>query len=476
MALRLAGIILLAVGFTSSCSNDVDVKRAGLEAKSTACLDNQVYNEEAKACLAADGSDDKNQQNGQALNCDAANHLVADAAGKSCVCEDKYALDAKTGKCTANTGCVRVQSAGLDPNASMQGTPPACQCNTGYIPMTKELQASAATDSCVPTSTPKVQNYQALIMMAGQSNMEGNLDFPLTLGIFEDATAQDKSTMKDRIETRLNTWYQTYQEGYASYAYAPEVSTLEASALTAMAAKGEIEKLQAANSMARCTNDPITKPAVPLMYRNDPDNSDNCGSPFGLELKMGLDLAKVFFEPLTIVKIAEGGTTLNEDWTSPTAAQTRGSTQGYMFTRLASAISLLKTSGASIHPDCAKTDLKPCTWKAFVWFQGENDVFDTEAAKNYEANLKALISDVRTLFNDANFPVVVVQIGFWASTLSKEGTKIHAAQKSVAASDSHIRLVTTDDLSRYYHYDPAAQLIIGERVAQAIGDLYKTTP
>ena len=137
---------------------------------------------------------------------------------------------------------------------------------------------------------------------------------------------------------------------------------------------------------------------------------------------------------------------------------------GPLYTQLRSRIQSLSLAPASVNPSC-KT--QACRWSAFVWFQGENDSFDSANGLSYEQNLKNLIADVRSEVGAPTLPVVIVQIGTWAQSMAF-GKNVAAAQSSVVSADKHARIVTTSDLSGFYHYDSAAQLIIGERVAQAV--------
>ena len=98
--------------------------------------------------------------------------------------------------------------------------------------------------------------------------------------------------------------------------------------------------------------------------------------------------------------------------------------------------------------------------------KGENDAFSKPFATAYEKNLAALIDDVRAAIGNPVLPVVIVQIGYWASTLAY-GREVIEAQAKYVASDPRSILVRTMDLSRYYHFDPASYLVIGSRMARA---------
>ena len=149
-----------------------------------------------------------------------------------------------------------------------------------------------------------------------------------------------------------------------------------------------------------------------------------------------------------------------------------GGTTGYLYSQLRTRIQSLKLDPASVNPSC-KT--RACRWFAFVWFQGEadsdgNPEKSSANADAYEQNLKNLIADVHKEVGSPTLPVVIVQTGAWAQGLSY-GKIVAAAQTSVVNADKYTRIVTTSDLSKFYHYDPAAQLIIGERVALAVQSL-----
>ena len=71
----------------------------------------------------------------------------------------------------------------------------------------------------------------------------------------------------------------------------------------------------------------------------------------------------------------------------------------------------------------------------------------------------------------------IVQIGSWAQSLNYgKGVAVSNAQTAVVKADKYARIVNTADLNGFYHYDPAAQLIIGERVALAVQSLLAAAP
>jgi hypothetical protein len=297
-------------------------------------------------------------------------------------------------------------------------------------------------------------------LFAGQSNMQGNVDKQLFSNIFSIIhSGHGIKTIQPEVEETLNNWYQTYSNGYAKYAYSPEVSQKEAGELVALRKQGYLgasyhrKQRNRQNAFCTSTNDPAK-----------PITSEACGNPFGPEYMFGRVMS--LSSPFTVLKVAEGGTSLSTDWISPSAAS--NGRPGPMFEQLVTRIKSLVNNSTSVHKACANEN---CYFKAFVWFQGENDCFEEGTATSYASNLKGFISDVRAAIGDPNIPVVIVQLGYWATTLSF-GPLVMRAQEEFVQQTQNTILVRTSDLSRYFHFDPAAQIIIGQRIARAVQMLH----
>lgn len=310
-------------------------------------------------------------------------------------------------------------------------------------------------------STAVAQTQQMPIyLFAGQSNMQGNVDPILFHDLLRILDSNKKP--KDKInglEKRLNNWYLYANNGYARYAYSPDVSEMEAQRMLEMKKQGLITATfpnPPKNNVAFCTcTDQAAKPMA-----------DNCGNPFGPELLFSRKIANATHKPFTVVKVVEGGTSLAHDWISPSAANGH---PGPMYIKLTDRITSLKQAPDTIHAHC-KLSGNACKFKAFVWFQGESDCFDKSSADAYSSNLEHFIADVRTALGDPNFPVIIVQVGYWPKTLPF-GPIVMQAQADFVNKTPNTALVTTVDLSQFFHFDPAAQLIIGERVANSVSKL-----
>jgi len=122
------------------------------------------------------------------------------------------------------------------------------------------------------------------------------------------------------------------------------------------------------------------------------------------------------------------------------------------------------------------------TLEAFVWFQGENDSFADLNKENYLNNLTQFVADVRQeiygtsskFSSPSDIPVIIIELGYWIQGVDMA---VIEAQRAFVANDSKAELVNSgtgtmdENLTAFYHYDAASQLIIGNRVALAMADL-----
>ncbi len=322
------------------------------------------------------------------------------------------------------------------------------------------------------TSTEAVLTQELpMFLMAGQSNMEGNIDDTLFKQLLADL-ATPTTDIKARLKERIRYWHLGSDgRAYPNYGYSDKMADLEASELMRLNAAGLVgANLTKPNPKIFCGwNDrAITQ------LRVSADEKTRCGNLFGPELVLGEALSKAGYSNTSLIKVAVGGTTLHADWRSPSAGGTPSSKD--LYAKLRTRIQSLKDMPASVNPSCAN---RSCKWSALVWFQGENDAQVAEGA-DYEKNLKNFIADVRKDAGLPTLPVVIVQIGTWGQSFKVNnvatGIAVADAQTKVVKEDQFARIVTTSDLSGFYHYDPAAQLIIGDRVAQAVQSLLVAAP
>lgn len=347
---------------------------------------------------------------------------------------------------------------------------------TGATSATLAITSALAADhgarysAVVTNSTGAVTSNEAVLtqelpmfLMAGQSNMEGNAEASLfKLILPELASGANTDTIRTNLAEHIRAWH-LVPGANRGYGYSATVATFEANELIRLNAAGLVgANLTTPNTKVLCGWN--ATPVAPLAFSMTPTR---CGGP-GPELVFGHALSKAGYSSSSLIKIAHGGTNLYINWRSPQS----GGTVGPLYTELRTRIQSLKSDPASVNPSCTT---QTCKWSAFIWFQGENDVFDEANGLSYEQNLKNFIADVRSDVGSPTLPVVIVQIGSWAQSM-KFGKNVATAQTNVVNADKHARIVTTSDLSGYYHYDSASQLIMGERVSLAVKSLLAAAP
>jgi Carbohydrate esterase, sialic acid-specific acetylesterase len=311
--------------------------------------------------------------------------------------------------------------------------------------------ATLSVEPEIPKAVDDGCDSLPMFLLAGQSNMEGNVNTELFTSLLAELGKGSDDDLQERLLAALNYWYFEVDDGYASYGWSDEMADLQTAELIAYRDQGLMgADLTAPHADTYCSfNDtPVDRLAV------------NCGYPFGPELMLGHARAAAGHRPTSLVKVARGGSTLFTDWLSPSS----GGEVGADYVLLQERIASFAKSPAGVHPACAAEE---CHWGAFIWFQGENDSFEQSHAATYESNLRNLLADVRAEVGDPELPVIIVQTGSWAQSLYF-GRQVAEAQQRIDYEDANAELVVTDDLSGFYHYDPAAQLIIGKRIADVL--------
>lgn len=203
------------------------------------------------------------------------------------------------------------------------------------------------------------------------------------------------------------------------------------------------------------------------------------GSKWGVETPFVLDLTKEIKEPVLLFKSNKGGTTLTKDWRPPSTVKRLGGKVGYLYNRMIRRFHNMIKNIEDIYPPVKDRGYEIA---AFIWFQGESDTGgdDPEVWKDYEQKLKELIADVRRDTGVPNLPFLNIQINnipLWDGKPDKPkgGATIRAAQKKVAQEDPKGVWISTSNLSKGYHYDANAYLVIGKRMAEAMMPLARET-
>ncbi len=191
---------------------------------------------------------------------------------------------------------------------------------------------------------------------------------------------------------------------------------------------------------------------VPL--RLSPKHASTPGSHFGPEIGLGRGLVERQPDRETVfIKNGRGGSSLAVDW-----AVENGPFYRDFVEQSRRALGRLDAEG------------KAYRLAAFVWCQGEADATQREWADAYGENLTALIAGIRAEFDRPDLPVIIVLTGDGRlNPLMIAPDEVRRVQRAVAESVGGVRLVEADDLGLMdkVHYDAAAQVEIGRRVAEA---------
>ncbi len=193
------------------------------------------------------------------------------------------------------------------------------------------------------------------------------------------------------------------------------------------------------------------------------------GSPgcIGPELGFGRVVGDHYQEPVLLIKVAWGGRSLWRDFRSPGAGLPPQAVLGRMLAdqqkrKPATTLEEIKQPfGASyralleevnttlanlktLFPDYADQG-----WElaGFIWFQGWNDMINSEYTAEYAANLAHFIRDARKDFHAPGLPFVIGQMGVDGTNASAGIRKFKEAQAAVmdrAEFQGNVALVKTD--------------------------------
>ncbi|MFZ9089499.1 MAG: sialate O-acetylesterase, partial [Planctomycetaceae bacterium] len=108
--------------------------------------------------------------------------------------------------------------------------------------------------------------------------------------------------------------------------------------------------------------------------------------------------------------------------------------------------------------DCPAVADRPDHMSGFVWFQGWNDDFGPQTAREeYEQNLVNLILDVRREFDVPELPVVIGELGNDGDQANDQIKAIRRAQAAAAARKelgNHVAFVPTTAFARPANQSP----------------------
>jgi acetyl esterase/lipase len=194
----------------------------------------------------------------------------------------------------------------------------------------------------------------------------------------------------------------------------------------------------------------------------------------GPEFQLGHLAGEAFDEPVLLIKTAWGGKSIHKDFRPPSA----GGTTGEFYTKMLAEYREALAKLGDEFPHLAK--LKPVL-SGFVWFQGWNDIFDTDARNDYQSNLVHLINDICKEVEQPDLPVVIGELGNDGPNVGKPMLAIRAAQKAAAeALGSNTVFVQTTQFARpakespnvthghHWYGNAESYFLIGDALGQAL--------
>ncbi len=202
----------------------------------------------------------------------------------------------------------------------------------------------------------------------------------------------------------------------------------------------------------------------------------------GPEFQFGHVVGAAFDEPVLLIKTAWGGKSLFKDFRPPSAVGEIGPYYQQMLDEVQQGLQQLGTDFPELQ------GFKPRI-AGFVWFQGWNDAFGPEEAREeYESNLVHLIQDVRKALDRPDLPVVVGELGNGGEKAGANLLAIRQAQRdavSKLAKEQPTAFVSTTSFARpaedspntthghHWFGNAESYFLIGDALGQAMVKLVK---
>lgn len=191
---------------------------------------------------------------------------------------------------------------------------------------------------------------------------------------------------------------------------------------------------------------------------------------FGPELSFAREVARQTKDPVAIIKVATGGTTLGKDWNPDEPGGLR----------------LYPLALQRVRDALDELDRKRVTYsvEGVMWHQGENDMFDADYKAAYADNLANFIACWRRDLELPELPFFIGELctkSVWGMDHRANMDAIDRAQRAVTAADplatyvptSHVAVKIGGDTGLHYHYGTLGQLEHGishaEAYLQAVG-------
>ena len=174
----------------------------------------------------------------------------------------------------------------------------------------------------------------------------------------------------------------------------------------------------------------------------------------GAEISFGRAMYAKGYTNLGIIKVAEGGTSLNFSWdpTSTLSGYDSGNKIG-MFPEMVN----------YVNARLAELDAQGIPYKisGFLWHQGEGDMNPTMADK-YETNLREFVDSLRSEYG-ADLQVFAASV-YNPNATQEQGETVRAAQVSVAATTEGVYVVDLDEIYYDINLQPNSENLVSDNL------------
>jgi hypothetical protein len=172
------------------------------------------------------------------------------------------------------------------------------------------------------------------------------------------------------------------------------------------------------------------------------------GKSFGPEVSFGAEMAKALKRPVGMIKLSQGGTSLEEHW-NPASQDKRG-----LYGRLTGYVKDIQAKQKNVRV------------AGMIWMQGEADAkYHSKTAGQYRDKLEALIDGCRKEFGNEDLFFVCGRM----NASGQYEKQVREAQTTVKR--KNYAWIDCDDLEKHtdkLHYNSKGQLELGRRFAAAM--------
>ena len=218
---------------------------------------------------------------------------------------------------------------------------------------------------------------------------------------------------------------------------------------------------------------------VPVSYRLSSFHLEKYGfeKSFGPELSLAVSLGERYpDDEFLLIKTARGGTSLYgawaADWSAEKAAAVERGHQKQTTPYYALHMEQVQKALRTLEAQGREYEIS-----AALWLQGENDAGKEVAARSYEENLKQLVQHFRIDTRNPELPFVIGQINSTYGRFKPGPEMVRAAMVGVASSDSNVAVIQTStekswtDFPKHsdnVHYNTEGQIRWGKAFAREL--------